>query len=192
MMLRPLHRVLALLALALLLPWLGRALLLALMLILLVLHLGLGAAALLRLGALLRRSRMLLLAVLVLHLWVTPGAPWWPGAPDWVPSVAGTWLAFDRTLLLVTDLIAVNLLLVTTPVAALVAALTALLRPASSLGVAPEHVARRIGYTLDMLGATGEAVAAARARGDWQAALAELVLRAERAAVPGSDPQRGT
>lgn len=136
-----------------------------------------GASGALR--ALLWRTRWLLAMVVLLNAFATPGPAAWDGAPDWAPSMAGLALALHRGGSLLAMLAAVNLLLRTTPISALVAGIAALAAPLRALGLAPERLAVRLGGALAELGAAEQALRArARVEG-WLDAVAERILAIE-------------
>lgn len=92
----------------------------------------------------LRRMRWLFISIAGFYFWFTPGAPLWGGAPNWLPTVAGMQLGSVRIVALVTLVLAVNLLLQTTPRDALVSAVLWLTRPLRWVGVAHERLAVRL------------------------------------------------
>lgn len=150
-----------------------------------------GTPATIALSRLLVRSRWLLLLVVVLNAWGTPGSAAWVGAPAWVPSHAGLQIALHRGATLVAMLAAVSLLLSTTPRSMLVAGIAWLAQPLRAIGAAPERLALRLAGTLGELGsAEHELRHRARTLG-WRAALAQMFEEIERraaGALPQADP----
>lgn len=139
---------------------------------------GAGAALL----ALLRRSRWLLAAVVLLNAFATPGPPAAAGAPAWAPSAAGLELALHRGATLVAMLAAVTLLLRTTPTPGLVAGIAALARPLAPLGLDPARLAARLAGALAELGATERALRDDATAAGWRAAVGARILAIERRA----------
>ena len=92
----------------------------------------------------LRRMRWLFISIAGFYFWFTPGEPLWSGAPNWLPSVEGMQLGSVRIVALVTLVLAVNLLLQTTPRDAMVSAVLWLTRPLRWVGVAHERLAVRL------------------------------------------------
>ena len=93
---------------------------------------------------LLRRIRLLLLAIVVLFAWFTPGEALlldWPRAG---PSREGSALALVHGARLVAVVCAVALLLEHLPLARLIGGLYALSRPLRLIGVPPERLALRL------------------------------------------------
>lgn len=106
-----------------------------------VLALMLARARCLRL---LRRVRFLLLAILVLFAWFTPGEALLMDLPRVSPSREGLLLALDHAARLLTVVAAVAVLLERLPVARLVGGLYALCRPFGVLGLSAERLAVRL------------------------------------------------
>lgn len=98
---------------------------------------------------LLRRIRWLLLSIAIVYLWYTPGAPLWDAAPAWMPSWEGLLAGAQRALCLVALVLAVSLLLQTTPVDQLIGTLLWLFRPLAWLGLEYERLAVRIVLTME-------------------------------------------
>lgn len=130
-------------------------------------------------GALLWRSRWLLVTVVLLNAFATPGPAWWGAA--WLPSAAGLELALHRGSTLVAMLAAVNLLLRTTPNHDLVRGITDLARPLRSMGLAPERLGTRLAGALDALGATERELKAASGAGWLEAVVARIAAIEARA-----------
>lgn len=105
---------------------------------------------------LLRRSRWLLLTMLLMFGWLTPGTPL-SGVPG--ASREGLWLAAENLARLTIALAAVALVLNALSPAALVAGLRSLLAPLAVLNVPRDRIAVRLALTL-------EEVEAARRGGD--------------------------
>ena len=92
----------------------------------------------------LRRMRWLFISIVGFYFWFTPGEPLWSTASNWVPSVEGLQLGSARIAALVTLVLAVNLLLQTTPRAAMVSAVLWLTQPLRWIGFAHERLAVRL------------------------------------------------
>lgn len=92
----------------------------------------------------LRRMRWLFISISGFYFWFTPGTPLFESASDWLPSVEGLQLGGARIAALVTLVLAVNLLLQTTPRAALVSAILWLTQPLRWIGFAHERLAVRL------------------------------------------------
>jgi len=103
-------------------------------------------AARTHLSHLFRRSRWLLLTVLILFGWLTPGTPV-PGVPG--ASQEGLLLAAENLARLSIALATVAVLLTVLAPAALVAGLRALLRPLGMLGLSRDRLAVRLALTLE-------------------------------------------
>ena len=95
---------------------------------------------------LLRRSRWLLLTMLVMFGWLTPGTPLWfvPGA-----SAEGLLLAADSLARLLIALSIVALILKTLSAAELVAGIRSLLSPLVLLNISRDRIAVRLALTLN-------------------------------------------
>lgn len=133
--------------------------------------------------ALLRRARWLLLFVVLMNAFGTPGPAAWPDAPariaGWMPSAAGLALATHRAACLVAMLAAVAWLLRATAVPALVDGLTRIAAPLAPFGLEPTRFGARLGGAIAALGAQERDLReAARARG-WLDALAAQVVAIE-------------
>lgn len=98
------------------------------------------------LSLLVRRSRWLLLTMLIMFGWLTPGTPLpiIPGA-----SEEGLLLAAENLSRLMVAISVVALILKALPAAALVAGLRTLLLPLALLGVSRDRVAVRLALTLE-------------------------------------------
>ena len=79
-----------------------------------------------------KRLRWLLLAILIVYGWWTPGISLWPGAGVWSPTVDGLYLGMLRVVALITIVAAVHLLLQSTPREDLLPAIMQLVRPLTS------------------------------------------------------------
>lgn len=118
----------------------------------LVLTALLVAASHLRL--LLRRSRWLLLTMLVMFGWLTPGTPALliPGATQ-----EGLWLAVDNFARLLAALATVALILQTLSASELVAGIRSLLAPLALLNISRDRIAVRLALTLNEVEASRNA-----------------------------------
>ncbi|MCF8149802.1 MAG: hypothetical protein K9K30_13850 [Burkholderiaceae bacterium] len=101
--------------------------------------------AIAHLGLLLRRSRWLLLTMLVMFGWLTPGTPL-PGIPG--ASQEGLLLAAESIARLLIALSVVAMLLQKLPPTRLVAGIRSLLTPLALLGIPRDRVAVRLALTL--------------------------------------------
>lgn len=183
----PTLRVLAVLLAAAWAGWASTPALAGALLFGVVAHAAGGAGALSHWLRLVRRASILLIAVWLSNLWLTPGEALWP-ASAWSPSVSGWDLALQRSLLLLVMITAVSCLLVTTPVPVLATAVVALLRPVVSLGVDAERVARRVAWTLALLPATEARLRNREEVRDPTARVAALVREVEARALPPEGP----
>lgn len=95
---------------------------------------------------LVRRSRWLLLTLLLMFGWLTPGTPL-PGLPG--VSQEGLLLAAENLARLLVAIAIVALILRTLTVPALVAGLRALLLPLALLGISRDRIAVRLALTLE-------------------------------------------
>lgn len=141
----PLVRLLALLLLAILvqlLAWRGLLVLSAMLIVLLVV---LRVVSLFRV---LRRARWLLLSLLLIYAFATPGE-YWMGFPlPWQPTYEGMLAGVLQATRVVLMLAGLALLLATTTREQLIAGVYMLLRPMQVVGVAPERFAARLWLTL--------------------------------------------
>lgn len=95
------------------------------------------------------RLRWLLLSIIIIYLWFTPGAPLLPDFPGWSPSYEGVLMGLHRAAILLLLVLAVSLLLQSTPLASMIAALLWLLRPFALLGLPHERLAVRLALTME-------------------------------------------
>lgn len=96
----------------------------------------------------LRRMRWLLLSILILYGWYTPGDPVMEAIGSWSPSLPGLEQGGRRLAVLVLTGLAVALLLATTPQLALVAGLLWVLAPLRWFGFPYHRFALRLALTL--------------------------------------------
>jgi len=97
-----------------------------------------------------RRLRWLLLSILVIYGWFTPGVPLDLPLPEYLlPTRAGLEEGAPRVLTLILILLAAGILLVSTSRQQLIAALYWLLSPLRHLRWPPERLAIRLALTLD-------------------------------------------
>lgn len=101
------------------------------------------------LWVMLRRIRWLLLAILVLYGWFTPGAPLLPALGDWSPAVEGLEQGLMRIAALLLIVVAVYLLLATTPRGELVGGLLWFGVPLRRLGLDDRRFAVRLVLALE-------------------------------------------
>lgn len=97
------------------------------------------------------RLKYFYLSLLILYPWFTPGHSLVPAWGDWSPSLEGLQQALARIAILVVIVLAVNLLLRTTPREHLLSGILWLLRPLSRIGLATEQLALRIVLVLQLL-----------------------------------------
>jgi len=86
-----------------------------------------------------KRLRWLLLAILIVYGWWTPGVSLWPGAGTLSPTMDGLYLGMLRVMALIAIIAAVHLLLQSTPREDLLPAIMQLIRPLTT-----RHVRERI------------------------------------------------
>jgi len=86
-----------------------------------------------------KRLRWLLLAILIVYGWWTPGVSLWPGAGTLSPTMDGLYLGMLRVMALIAIVAAVHLLLQSTPREDLLPAIMQLIRPLTT-----RHVRERI------------------------------------------------
>lgn len=96
-----------------------------------------------------QRLRWLLLSILIIYLFYTPGVPLWPGIASGLPTQEGLLNGGHRIAVLLLLVAAVSLLLQSTPIAQMIAALLWLLRPFSLFGFPYERLAVRLGLTME-------------------------------------------
>lgn len=99
----------------------------------------------------LRRLKYFFLSLLILYLWFTPGQALLPAWGEYSPTLEGLGQGAARISILVLIVLAVNLLLQTTPREQLLAGLLWLLRPLSRVGVATPKLALRLVLVLRFL-----------------------------------------
>lgn len=154
--------------------------------ILLLFHLLLGEHALLRVAQGWWRLRWLLLAILVLYAGDTTGEPWF----DWAPGLSreGVSEAARRALVLMSLLAAVYLLLQTTPLPQLTAAILWLTRPLSWFGFPHRQLALRLALTLDNVSPAQQTLQQWRPRNAASLidAAAAAIVHVERMQVTGN------
>lgn len=107
-----------------------------------------------RLWRLLRRSRWLLLAIVLFHAFQVPG-PALLEAWSWGPSRPGLDAGLLQAWRLAAMLLLIDLLILRLPAEALLSGLLAVLRPLRLLGLPVERVAVRLGLTLHALATPG-------------------------------------
>ena len=97
----------------------------------------------------LRRMRWLFISIIGFYFWFTPGEPLFGMGSNGLPSVEGLQQGSARIAALVTLVLAVNLLLQTTPRNALVSAVLWLTQPLCWIGFAHERFAVRLTLVFD-------------------------------------------
>ncbi len=98
------------------------------------------------------RLRWLLLSIVIVYLWFTPGTPIFPELLAWSPSYEGVMIGLHRVAILLLLVLAVSLLLQSTPLIMMIAALLWLLHPFARLGLPHERLAVRLALTLEAVG----------------------------------------
>lgn len=127
------------------LPWLERLSLFVLSLFLLLVAARFARA---RLERALPRLRWLLLAMLLVYAWATPGQYLWSG---WLaPTQEGLWLGCEQSLRIVAVIASLQLLLVSMTRDQLLAGLYALAKPLDWLCLSRERLAIRLALTIEM------------------------------------------
>jgi hypothetical protein len=111
----------------------------------------------------LRRIRFLLLAIVILFGFFTPGELWWPGLASFSPSHEGSLLALTHAGRLLGVVALVTLLLHQLPVPYLLTGLCQLARPLAWFGIEPERLAVRLHLVM--------AYVEAQPQHDWRAWL---------------------
>lgn len=96
---------------------------------LLILYALAGIPSPMALARMIRRLRWLLLAILLVYGWWTPGVYLWPAAAAWSPTIEGLYLGMLRVMALVAIVAAVHLLLQSTRREELLPAIMQLIRP---------------------------------------------------------------
>lgn len=125
---------------------------LAAALVMLVLAYGLaGPGHLAGVGTMVRRIRWLLLSLVLVYGWWTPGEPLIAPLGDWSPTAAGLFAGLERALVLVAMVAAVHLLIRTTSRANLLGALVQLTGPLARLGFPHERFAVRVTLVMDLV-----------------------------------------
>lgn len=143
--LHPSMRVLGLLTLTMLLPWLSIYALLTVTAVLGLLLVGSGSLAMQQAAGMLLRLKWFWFALLVLYGWFhMPDAGAW-----WQPSVAGLWLGVQRGAVLASLVIAVVLLQMSTPREDLLAGMLWLAWPLQQLGAPIQRMALRLVLTME-------------------------------------------
>lgn len=99
--------------------------------------------------AVFRRLRWLLISLLVVYAWFTPGSALWPALGMASPSREGLSEGLLRAAALLLIALAAQLLLLATPRPQLLAALYWLARPMRIVGVSRERLAVRLALTLE-------------------------------------------
>lgn len=100
--------------------------------LLLLLYARAGATSPATLVLMIKRLRWLLLAILLVYGWWTPGVSLWPGAGAFAPTFDGLYLGMLRVMALVAIVAAVHLLLQSTSREQLLPAVMQLIRPLTS------------------------------------------------------------
>ena len=184
----PTIRLASVLALVVFVPQFGLAVLIALSVGLLLQRAVLGRAMLM--GALqsIWRLRWLLLAIAVLYLGFTPGAPLFPFCD--LPSRPGAVEGARRVLVLVVILLAVQAVLQALGPRQLAAAITQLIGPLRLVLFPVERFAIRLAAALDAVQAVGERARTARDASNGGSPLqraAQLIVDVEQAAADAAE-----
>lgn len=175
----PLIRLHSLLVFILLLALTGEAGLLPGFLLLLFLYARTGMVHLDGLFNMVRRIRWLLLSILVLYGWWTPGDPLWDGFGDHGPSLEGVRQGGARLGVLLAIVAAVHWVMSVTERDALLGAVMAFTAPLRWLGIDHERLAVRILLTLEVVPRVQEVAARfSQSGGGGRSRLARLAARA--------------
>ena len=100
---------------------------------------------------LLRRSRWLMLILLLTYAFTLPGDPVWPAWGAWSPTLQGVTAGAVRVMRISLMLIALAVLLASTPRERLIYGLYVLARPLAILGLDRRAFAVRLGLTLEYI-----------------------------------------
>ena len=178
--LHPTTRLLAWSAFALAVPWLALNALIAASALIATLVLGSGTAVCWRL---IRRTRVLLVALVLLYAFATPGTPLIASWDQWYPTAEGFHAGGLQAWRLLLMIAALAVLLAGMQRESLLSGIYVLLRPLHAVGVPVERIAVRLWLTLHYAETAPQAGLSAR----WENAL---TLPNERAAtisleVPG-------
>lgn len=133
-----------------------------------------------RLVALFRRSRWLLLGMVLVYAWQLPGVPLFDGL-SWSPSRPGLAAGLVQAWRLAAMLMLIDILILRLPADALLAGVASLLWPLRTMGFPAERTAVRLGLTLHALGNRAAGNGRQRLWGDADAVAsampASLVVR---------------
>jgi energy-coupling factor transporter transmembrane protein EcfT len=99
----------------------------------------------------LKRMRWLFLSMLVIYFWFTPGQAFLPFIADYSPTWQGIRMAGYRIGSLVVIVVAVNIVIKSTPKELITSGLLWLLEPLSYVGLPHERLAVRIVLTFNMI-----------------------------------------
>lgn len=113
------------------------------------LHLSVGSHTLISSFIMIKRLRWLLLSIIMLSLWFTPGEALLNEYEKWSPTKEGLEFGLLRIAILVEIVLAVNIMLLTTSTERLIAALQWLLHPLIWTGITSDKLALRIAMTLE-------------------------------------------
>lgn len=148
----PVIRIITFLVLVIFLSRADSVILLAVTLVILFSYLITKPAHIHSVWPMLKRLRWLFLSMFILYLWFTPGTPVVDIADSgWVPTYEGLQTGLLRIAALVLVVLAVNLLIKTTPVDELLAALYWLAGPLQWAGVSREQFAVRMMLVMDIV-----------------------------------------
>ena len=153
-MFHPVIRIISFLVLAAYLATAGRAGALLAAAALALLYAFLGLRHLAPAWRMIRRMRWFFLSLLVIYFWFTPGQPalgFLPLPSAYLPTVQGMVAGAARIASLLLIILAVNLLLCTTPRQELIGAIHWLARPLAWLGICPDRLAVRMHLVMDAL-----------------------------------------
>ena len=138
---------------------------------------------------LLRRSRWLIVVILLTYAYTLPGQLVWPELGSASPTVEGVQLGLVRILRLTLILVALSVLLASTERSRLIYGLYNLVRPLSLLGFDRRAFAVRLGLTLSYVEQTPETHASAS---EWLQILRQPLPVADSPAVYSLVPERWT
>jgi energy-coupling factor transporter transmembrane protein EcfT len=146
------------------------------------------------LNLVLRRVRWLLLSLLIIYGWLTPGTPLLPGLGVFSPTFGGLYHGALRIWALLLIVIAVHLLLQLTGRYALTAALLQLVKPMRYVGIAPERFAVRMVLVMEAVPQVqqlvNDAVRTKRGTASGLALLEEKAARVYQAVLQRCEKER--
>lgn len=145
--------------------------------------------------ALLRRLRWLLISLLVVYGWFTPGIALWPALGAATPTQEGLSEGLLRGGALLLIALAAQLLMLATPRPQLLAALYWLARPLRMIGVSRERLAVRLALTLEAVPQLSAVMTPAlyqRLEGNAATRFGQIAARAFQGALDQAAQQAGS